>query len=234
MSSIDSWWLTFWEWFATIGFLLVIVGCIIEGVEHFCKFKRGEAHRRKGIEKLGWLILVAGLAMEFLGDKRAKRIADRENIRLTNEAAQASEDASKANERAALATELAKSNELQVAVFSKQLIELAHQYDLSTNALGEANARLAAIKPPKQRLIEILKALDKTGAVMASLRVGQVNLAVTLDASMIREFEDFSKNPETAGFISIKKTGGNASLVGGSPFPMSEGVELTILPSLLK
>src|SRR5437762_11505541 len=108
MSSIDSSWLSFWEWFATIGFILVIAGCIIEGVEHFVKFKRNESKRRKEIEKLGWLILVGGLAMEFLGDKRAKRIADRENWRLTSEAAEARKDAGKANDRAS-------SNELQVA-----------------------------------------------------------------------------------------------------------------------
>src|SRR5690349_5636790 len=107
MSSTDSWWLIFWEWFANIGFSLVIIGCVIEGVEHFVKFKRSESRKRKGIEKFGWLILVAGLAMEFLGDKRAKRIADRENRRLTVEAAQALEEAGKANEQA---EELRKSN----------------------------------------------------------------------------------------------------------------------------
>jgi hypothetical protein len=77
------------------------VGCVIEGVEHFVKFKRNESQKRKGIEKLGWLILVGGLAMEFTGDNRAKRIADRENKRLAVEAAEARRDAGKANERAA-------------------------------------------------------------------------------------------------------------------------------------
>jgi hypothetical protein len=101
MSDLDSRWLSIWEWCGSIGFLLVILGCVIEGVEHFIKFKRGESPKRKGIEKIGWLILVAGLAMEFIGDKRAKRISDRENRRLSVEAAEARKDAGKANERAA-------------------------------------------------------------------------------------------------------------------------------------
>jgi len=112
MSPIDSWWLGFWEWFAIIGFLLVIIGCVIEGVEHFVHFKGDESPKRKRIEKLGWLILVVGLTMEFLGDNQAKRIADRENSRLTGVAAQALQDAGAANERAAVAKrEAAQANE---------------------------------------------------------------------------------------------------------------------------
>ncbi len=40
MNSSDAFWLKFWEWFATIGFILVIVGVVIEGVEHFKKFAK--------------------------------------------------------------------------------------------------------------------------------------------------------------------------------------------------
>lgn len=95
MSSSDAMWLRIWEWIATIGFLLVLVGVVIEGVEHFKKFSKKEHARKLHIEKIGWLILVVGLAMEFLGDHAAKRISDREYARLSAEAAESKERSKK-------------------------------------------------------------------------------------------------------------------------------------------
>jgi hypothetical protein len=165
MSSIDSWWLSFWSYCATFGFILVILGCIIEGVEHFVKFKRSESHKRKGIEKLGWLILVGGLAMEFLGDKRARRITDRENRRLTVEAAQALKDAGKANERSRL---LESTN----IILGTKLEELR-----STNLMLQADVlKLKAEAQPryiaKQKRDEFIQFLDGTpkGPVMLGSR----------------------------------------------------------------
>jgi hypothetical protein len=109
MSSSDAAWLIIWEWFATIGFAVVIAGVFIEGVEHFRKFPKKEKSRKKHIEKIGWFLVVAGLAAEFLGDHAAKRISDREAARLNREAGDARKiagdaelEAGKANERAAL------------------------------------------------------------------------------------------------------------------------------------
>lgn len=82
MSTNDAIWLGAWEKLASFGFLLVIIGVVLEGVGHFWKFPKEEEARKLKIEKAGWLILVAGLAMEFLGDQFAKRIADRETARL--------------------------------------------------------------------------------------------------------------------------------------------------------
>lgn len=95
MSSSDASWLTVWEWVATIGYALVLIGVIIEGVEHFKKFNKEDHARKLYIEKIGWLILVAGLAMEFLGDHAAKRISDRVNTRLSAEAAESNERSKK-------------------------------------------------------------------------------------------------------------------------------------------
>lgn len=104
MNPLDSWWFEFWESVATIGIILLILGCVLEGVGHFKTFRRDESAKKHRIEKLGWFILVVGLSMEFVGDHKAKRYADAENARLT-------EQAGSANERAALA-------QLQLARFT--------------------------------------------------------------------------------------------------------------------
>jgi len=121
MSSNDAFWLTAWEWTATIGFVLVIVGVVIEGVEHFKKFTKKQHARKLHIEKIGWLILVAGLALEFLAEHAAKRISDRENSRLNKEAGDARKEASDAN---ILAKQLEANNLMlrtNVAVLEEKL-----------------------------------------------------------------------------------------------------------------
>jgi hypothetical protein len=82
MSPSDSFWLKLWELLAALGFTLVIAGVVIEGVEHFVKFNEVETRRKKRIEKIGWLVLVGGLSLEFWAEHKAKRISDRENARL--------------------------------------------------------------------------------------------------------------------------------------------------------
>lgn len=93
MSSSDALWLNLWETIGTIGFVLVIIGVIIEGVEHFKKFPKKEHARKLQIEKLGWYVVVIGLAMEFWGDHAAKRISERESARLNKEAGDARKEA---------------------------------------------------------------------------------------------------------------------------------------------
>ena len=108
----DSPSLKFWEVFATIGFALVLLGVVIEGVEHFVKFKKGEAKRRHLIEKIGWFILVGGLSMELLGDQMAKRISRRQNAELEREAGDARKDAAEAMKQ----TEGLRSNNLVLTI----------------------------------------------------------------------------------------------------------------------
>src|SRR5258707_8209583 len=100
MSSSDALWLNVWGIFAAIGFIIVIIGVIIEGVEHFKKFPRKENARKLQIEKIGWFLVVGGLAIEFLGDHAAKRISDRENARVNREAADARVTAGNAEKEA--------------------------------------------------------------------------------------------------------------------------------------
>jgi hypothetical protein len=123
MSSSDALWLKIWTTFAAVGFVIVIIGVIIEGVEHFKKFKKQEHSRKLQIEKLGWFMVVIGLAMEFLGDHAAKRISDRENARLNKEAGDARQDAGSAIERAGLAEKKAgEANERAAMTESNNLV----------------------------------------------------------------------------------------------------------------
>lgn len=122
MSEVDAFWLKIWELLATVGFIAVIVGVIIEGVEHFST--KTSEQRRKRIERLGWLILVAGLAAEFWGDNRAKRITDRDNARLNLEAATARQDAGDAIKRATESKERLGVMESTNLVLRTKLAEL--------------------------------------------------------------------------------------------------------------
>jgi hypothetical protein len=121
MNAPDTSWLKFWEGFATVGFILVIVGVIIEGVE-FTRWVKDE-HARKKIEKLGWLVLVVGLGIEFLGGHKAKIITDWQNARLNQEAGQAQKEAGKAFKQAAEANERAAKADLARIELQKQIAE---------------------------------------------------------------------------------------------------------------
>lgn len=124
MSSSDALWLNVWGTVAAIGFIIVIIGVIIEGVEHFKKFPRKENARKLQIEKIGWFLVVAGLAMEFLGDHAAKRISDREDARLNKEAGDARETAGNAEREAGQANERAANTESNNLVLQSSVLEL--------------------------------------------------------------------------------------------------------------
>jgi hypothetical protein len=115
MNFSDAFWLNVWGKFAAIGFIIVIIGVFIEGVEHFKKFHGKENTRKLQIEKIGWFLVVAGLAMEFLGDHAVKRISDREDARLNKEAADARLTAGRAEKEASTARLEATKLEEQMA-----------------------------------------------------------------------------------------------------------------------
>jgi hypothetical protein len=87
---------------------------------------------------------------------------------------------------------------------TSQLARVTSQYDQSTNALAEANARLSAIKPPKQRLIEVLNSVD--AKMLVGLRSGTNVYGGRIDLSKFDRLEEFANDPETSRFISITKT----------------------------
>jgi hypothetical protein len=99
MTVLDSAALKTWESVGLWGFVFVWVGVAGEGAEIIAKlrfkksFKKHE-HSWDIVSGICWLILVVALAVEFMGNVNAMRIADRENTRLADLA-------SAANERAA-------------------------------------------------------------------------------------------------------------------------------------
>ena len=74
MTFMDSSSLTFWEIISEVGFIMVVVGVVGEGAELVVEWiKRheegGTRKKRKWllpVETLSFVILVVGLAMEFL------------------------------------------------------------------------------------------------------------------------------------------------------------------------
>lgn len=115
----------------------------------------------------GWRILMIGIVMEVVAAFLISVISGLEIADLTDKAG-------KANERAALIESNNLVLQTNVESLNNSTLELAHKYDLSTNALAEANARLAVIRPLKERLIENLNKLGvglvdelKTNSVVA-------------------------------------------------------------------
>lgn len=207
MSSSEALWLKIWEAIATFGFVLVIIDVVIEGVEHFKKFTKKDHARKLHIEKIGWLILVAGLAMEFLGDHAAKRISSREGARLNKEAADARQFAGQANERAANTESNSLVLQTNVASLNNATLELAHQYDLSTNALAEANARLASIRPLKDRLIAKLNSIDER--IISSLKSNSsVNFSGDIPEFQYSSLQLLSDEPGADKYILFTDGGG--------------------------
>jgi hypothetical protein len=91
MITFDSSSLKFWESVGLWGFVFVWVGVAGEGVEIFIKFFRPKLYNRKkscldAIGAVFWIVLVVALAVEFIGNIKAMRIADAENARLNERA----------------------------------------------------------------------------------------------------------------------------------------------------
>jgi hypothetical protein len=127
----------FWIAFEVSAALLVAVGCAGEWYLHHhpAGRKKVEKEEHHKLESRFIAAVVLGVFMEFF----ALGHAIPEAVRLEK-------DVASANDRAF-------TNELQVldlktnlAELNKATLELAHQFDLSTNALAEANARLEESK----------------------------------------------------------------------------------------
>jgi hypothetical protein len=126
-----------WFWFSwdIVGAVLVAAGCIAEWMLLYQE-EPEHSDRNKLLEKAWALVVAAGVTMDVFG----LIYGIPEAIRLESHV----EDLRSAN--SAMNTNLAALN--------NKTLELAHQYDLSTNALAEANARLASVRPIKERLLD--------------------------------------------------------------------------------
>lgn len=157
MTSLDSSSLSFWEIVAKIGFVVVIVGVVIEGAEILVKLTRSGGFKKwipysiqpklvkiskfidekmLWFESIGFSILVIGLSVEFLGDFVAMRIADYENARLNKKASDAEERSNKALKDAAFANERSGMLELTNAILRASVATLEKEnITIKTNIL---------------------------------------------------------------------------------------------------
>ena len=131
--------------------MLVLVGVLGEGVELALKIWREELYKKheRKIDVVGFIFW----AIVVIG--------------LAWEIPDASKSDKEADE--------AKT---QLAILNNKTLELAYQYDLSTNALAEAQARLASIRPLKERLVEWFNSFNPSALQM--LKAGQTPVKINL------------------------------------------------------
>jgi hypothetical protein len=187
-----------WELLAFAGSILVILGVVAECVDLLSKCSRNEwcvkwgkrvvfhqndrrvimlfLHRVEPFELLievaAFVLVVAGLSMELWGSTKALLASDEENRALQKQVGESKQ---------------------QLAILNNKTLELAHLYDLSTNALAEANARLVSVRPLKERLAEwfdrcdmsILQKLRSSGLGSCKIEMGEVDYLQL--ALMLRE-----------------------------------------------
>jgi hypothetical protein len=173
MTFMDSSSLTFWEIISEVGFIMVIVGVVGEGIELVVEWL--ERHKPEGTQKkpqwllpvatLSFVILVVGLAMEFLGSHNAMRIADSQNARLNKEAADARKDAGVAIESAAVVKKDAALANERAGIANK----LAGQ---ANERAGQADERAAIIEATNTALSVQAEALRSNNLELEAKALG--------------------------------------------------------------
>lgn len=101
-----------------------------------------------------------------------------------------------------------------VANLNDVAIQLAHQYDLSTNALAEANARLASIRPLKNRLIDCLNIIDPS--VVPALKGGKTTFKLNnVPEYKFNQMAALLSERGSAAFVASASRDGNVVIMGG-------------------
>jgi hypothetical protein len=163
MTIADSSSLIIWEWVENIGWVLVILGCIGEGVSEFTKCPANDEKRHK-FGKLSWLVLIAGLGLEYLGSGRVGAIKDLQVAQLKKEAGEATKRAALADERAGEANERATKLE-STNVAMALLVEKVRQENvaLSSGIIGQSNRinQVTRRRVPEVGFGEALKGLPE-------------------------------------------------------------------------
>lgn len=120
-----------------------------------------------------------------------------------------------------------------VASLSGEMIQLAHQYDLTTNALAEAKSRLASVKPLKERLIAWLNGANPQ--ILERLKSGQLEFHMTnVPDSKFAELQSLSDESGATSFISSIKHMGAINFLSdasGQMFSASD-VQIVLKPEL--
>ena len=121
-----------------------------------------------------------------------------------------------------------------VVAMNDAVIRLAHQYDLSTNALAEANSRLATIKPAKQRLIDLLNILnlkileDLKAAKQSGYSVLQENIGMIPQAKWA-ELQTLKDDPGIANFLTKMDSNRNFDFTSETTGPITLYLSVTLL-----
>ena len=119
-----------------------------------------------------------------------------------------------------------------IASLNGTVIQLAHQYDLSTNALAEAKARLASVRPLKQRLIALLERISPL--ILPALKNGTNQFHGTVSEFDITELRSINNEPDAGKYIKSLSIGGQVNVNVGGIAGESQYVTCELQPELAK
>jgi hypothetical protein len=201
-------WLWRWEVVEFLSIIVVIVGCWGEGWSDHHKFRDEFAspspvHSIKDWwKRFFWKTVIVGLGFEFIAFGFSFIASNREIDGLKSD----------------------------LAILNGKTLELAHQYDLSTNALAEANARLASVRPLKERLVEWFNGFDPT--ILLKLKQGQTSFKITVPKLQFSLFMSMMGEPDFRKFANVQ---GNImeTLTGGPP-GITDEASVVLNPALAK
>ena len=186
------------------GLALVFFGVAGEVISERLRDETGhELRRRIAIKRWSERILIVGLAIDIWVCPHHIK------------------EASNANVRAAV-------TESNNAILSSKVLELAHQYDLSTNALAEANARVSAIggavsSMGTTAIRRARKFFDQTDRFISIVKSGPISTAQIVFSPGSGESFEFANT--LAGFL---RTAG-WKVIAPKPIPMDGKYELGTL-----
>jgi hypothetical protein len=150
--------ISLWEVVGKVGFVMVIIGVALEGSELVVRWGWKNGFRKRftrvirrrlvsfvkmlrpkilPVETIGFLVLVAGLAIEFIGTNFAARLQGEANARLNREASIARKEAGIANQHA---EELQRKNlELETRIAPRRIegvVKVTLVANLSSRGIG--------------------------------------------------------------------------------------------------
>ena len=205
---LSSFW--FWASLETAAALLVAVGCGGEWWLHH--HPAGRAKKAKDqyhlIESRFIAMVSIGVVMEFF--VAGHQIREGAQLEQTN---------------LAMTTNLADLN--------NKTLELAHKYDESTNALAEAKARLATVRPLKERLIALMNDIDPSIIPeLTSYQTDSMQVKGQVLSADISSLKAMSLEPMAEKYLTSLKISGD--MFWGGQTGTRSSVEFTLHKQLIK
>ncbi|MDR3457256.1 MAG: hypothetical protein P4N60_07410 [Verrucomicrobiae bacterium] len=188
-----------WELVEATSIIIVGVGCWGEVWAEHHKFSDNPndilptSRLNKLWERRFWLMVVWGLGIELFAFCFTLLASNREIQSLTRD-------------NLALQTKMASMN--------VTLIQLANQYDMSTNALAEAKARLESVKPLKSRLADWLNGCAPK--ILEELKSGQTHFILNnVPEYKFTQLDALLSEKGAKDFCSSVERGGNTVFEAG-------------------